>query len=100
MWSGCGTVWTRTSPGDFRAGVLIHTGQLHLTVGDRLYPAAHVVSLGHLADRESGPAATPPEQRRKLSSCSCAGCGVGPRDGIDGVGDRLYLRAGYSCQRL
>ena len=26
-----------TSPGDFRAGVLLHTGHQHLTVGDRLY---------------------------------------------------------------
>ena len=26
-----------TSPGDFRAGVLLHTGQQHLTVGDRLH---------------------------------------------------------------
>lgn len=26
-----------TSPGDFRAGVMLHTGQQHLTVGDRLY---------------------------------------------------------------
>ncbi len=25
------------SPGDFRAGVLVHTGQTHLTVGDRLH---------------------------------------------------------------